>query len=88
MDDPKATDEFVMSTIAAACDFERDRLTADSDLLEIGVDSLGITTLIAHAEATYACDFTIEQTAKLFRATTVREVIALVDAARGKSLVS
>ncbi len=75
--------EFVLSTLSTAFNLERDELSLKTQLLDLGIDSMNMTALVAHIEAEYACEFSAEQMLELFRATNIQELVEKIsDAVR------
>jgi acyl carrier protein len=72
--------EFVLSTLSTAFNFERSELSLNTQLLDIGIDSMSMTALVAHIEAEYGCEFSADQILELFRVTDIQGLIAKVSA--------
>jgi acyl carrier protein len=73
-----ALDEFVLETLAMACNAERSLLTLETGLDEIGLDSLSLTAVVAQIEAVYGCRFESEDVVELFQAAAVRDVVLMI----------
>lgn len=69
----------VTEAIANACNFDPKEITGQTSLLELGLDSLSLTALVAQIEAVYECVLTPDEVLELFGAMRVSDVIAFVD---------
>jgi acyl carrier protein len=77
-------DDFVFGTIAGACNCDRNDITLDTDVADLGMDSLSLTTVAAHVEASYGCQFTDDQAQALLQRTRVRDIVEIVREAVGE----
>jgi acyl carrier protein len=72
---PESIENFVTSTISELVHRPQDEVVPETSLLDLGVDSLTITTLVAFIEAKYGPTLSAEQVTALFSATRVDEVL-------------
>lgn len=70
--------EFVMSLIASACNLPRAEIALDTNLQELGIDSLMIPAIVAQVEADYRCELTHEQALGFLQAAIVSDMVVLV----------
>lgn len=82
MSESPPVEEFVVAAVAAACNLEKAVVTLDTDVLEVGLDSLHLLTLVGQVESTYGCTVTPEQVVGFFDAPCVRDVVRLVERIR------
>lgn len=87
MSESPSVEEFVVSAIAAACNLEKAAVTLDTDVLDVGLDSLHLLTLVGQVESTYGCEVTPEQMVGFFDAPCVRDVVRLVECIRAGRLI-
>ncbi len=77
MPDGPALQELVVNLLATACSVQVARVTPETTLEELGIDSLGLTTLAAHLGALYGHDWGQDQLVRLFSADSVGDIIEL-----------
>jgi acyl carrier protein len=75
---PPSIPEFVVATISAACGVEPATVGPDTNLDELGLDSLGVAALAAHIEAAYGCVIGPIQLSELIAALVVGDLVAIV----------
>jgi acyl carrier protein len=73
-----AIDEVVIETLAKTCSLSPSEIGPDTDIAALGIDSMGLSVLAAHIEATFGMAFSEEQLLRLYRAASVRELASLV----------
>ena len=71
-------EEFVISTIVEFAHCRRDDVVRETSLVDLGVDSLVVATLVTFVEAEYGCAFTSAQRTSLYSATRVDDVLLAV----------
>jgi acyl carrier protein len=76
---------FTISTIAELVRCRADDVVRHGLLVDLGVDSLAISTLATFVEAEYGCAFTPAQLTTLYSATRVDEVLLAVRQATGRA---
>lgn len=67
----------VTSRVAAMCRRDPASLQPETTLQELGLDSLGLTLIAAEIEDVLSCLLSQEQLLRLFRATSLRDVVAI-----------
>jgi acyl carrier protein len=75
---PDSIEQFVMSTLAELAHRSRDEVARHTSLLDLGVDSLMISTLVAFIEAEYGRGLTLEQVVALYQAASVQDVLLAI----------
>jgi acyl carrier protein len=70
--------EFLMTTLAAAANVERRTISEETSMLDLGIDSLTLASLVAQVEMRYGCEVPLERVYELFDAPLVRDVVAIV----------
>ncbi len=78
MDKPESLEEFLIATIAETCSFERSALTLETSLVDIGIDSLNMTAVLARIELVYDCQLKEEQVIEVLQADRIADVVQLV----------
>ena len=73
--------ELVMDTLGAACSVDRAAIGLETTLLDLGLDSMAITAIVAQAEAACDCELTPDQIVGLFDAIQVKDLIAQISSA-------
>lgn len=74
----ESIDQFVIQTVAAICEMEESQVTLDASLSELALDSLRITALAAHIQATHHCEVNAEDLLQLLEAPRVADVVTIV----------
>jgi acyl carrier protein len=74
-------EEWVLATVAELCQQDRQNVTADTNVLDLGLDSLGLSVLMAQVETNCHCEFNEIHVAQLFEARSLRDLIAVVRSA-------
>ncbi len=74
----ETVDDFVMTTIAETCNFDRSAIDRRSSVAEIGMDSLRLTAFVAHVEAAFDCELSADQIVTLFEAPHVQDIVTLI----------
>lgn len=67
----------VLSMIAAACNRDPRNIGPDADVIELGLDSLNLTTLVGELEYRYGRDFNEDQLMQFYSAQLVRDIVVL-----------
>ena len=70
--------DFLRDVIATACNCEVSRISRETELDTVGLDSLSIASIAAHFCSRYQCDMTEENMLDLFRARTVAELLTVL----------
>lgn len=65
----------IIRAIAQGCNLDLHRVDRESDVAELGLDSLNMMTIIADLEETYRVQFDAEAVLALFQARNVAEFI-------------
>jgi acyl carrier protein len=78
LESTESIDQFVIKTIAAICQMEDSQITLVAPLSEFALNSLDITVLAVHIQATYDCIVTAEDMIGLLEAPRVADVVAIV----------
>jgi acyl carrier protein len=68
--------KLVLETIAIVKNLEPQQVTMDSNLAALGLDSLGLFTVIGHIEAALGIEFEVDDTMTALAATTAAELAA------------
>jgi acyl carrier protein len=68
----------VVDAFCSACACERSQLTPATPLLDLGLDSLNLSTVLAQVDATYALDLSDQELFELLRSDTVGDLIQRV----------
>lgn len=75
---------WLSATIARACQIERSRVAASSGLLELGLDSLTLVSVLTQVEAAHGLELSPDETLALLEAADVRSLaarlLAIIDA--------
>ncbi len=71
-------EDVVLETLARTCNVTPSEIQPDTDIAALGIDSMGLTVLAAHIEATFGLAFSEEQLLRLYQAASVRDVASLV----------
>jgi acyl carrier protein len=71
-------DGFVCSVIASACNVELTEVTSSTNLLDIGMDSLNLVSIIAQIQIYSGVEFTSDQVVALFDASLVADLVILL----------
>ena len=71
-------DDSIIATIAAACNLEAATITLDTNLADLGMDSMGLYALVASIEATHDCELTSRQIVDLMLAPLIEDVVTIV----------
>jgi acyl carrier protein len=74
-----AVSDFLIATIARACNLEPSSLSPDMDILELGVDSVSFASMLAQIEANFECEFTPEQVGTLLEVPVIRDMTACIE---------
>jgi acyl carrier protein len=80
--------EFILATIAKACNLERAVVTCQTSMQDLGMDSLSFFSIINHIGMVYGIDLVPDEITDLFRAASVGELVAFFEnaiAASGQS---
>ena len=70
--------EFVLTTLAAAANVERRALSEDTNVLDLGIDSLTLAAVVAQIEIQYGCEIPVDQLYLLIDAPLVRDLLTIV----------
>lgn len=70
-------EEFVISTVALACNRNPATVAASADLQQLGIDSMAIVTFISYLEAEYQCELSDAQLSAAIRSETVAQLIGI-----------
>jgi len=68
-------EQVVVSTIAGACNLDAESISLDAHLLDLGVDSLVLTSMAHQLAVEYRVSFNHEQILDLFEANSLRDLI-------------
>lgn len=71
-------ERFVINTISQACNCESMALTPEMDIADLGIDSLILTTVAAHVEATYDCELTELDMQRLLESRIINDIVEVV----------
>lgn len=74
-------DEWILATVAQLCEQDLRDVTADTNVLDLGLDSLGLNVLMAQVETHWKCEFSEIHVTRLFEALSLRDLIAVVRSA-------
>ena len=74
----ESIDAFVTSTMAELAHCRQDDVVRGTSLVDLGVDSLAMATLVAFIEAEYGCIFVPTQLRALYSASRVDELLLAV----------
>ncbi len=74
-------DEWILATVAEMCQQDPRNVTEDTTVLDIGLDSLALSMLLAQVETNWKCELTETDMARLFEALSLRDLIAVVRSA-------
>ncbi len=66
------------STIALACQCDQARLTDDTRLIDIGLDSVGLVSVVTQMEAACGHELGEEELVAVFKAERIRDITALM----------
>jgi acyl carrier protein len=78
-------DQAVVDTLAQACELSRSEVSIQTSLLELGLDSLGLTVVIAQLQTRYCFEVEPDELAELLGAAVVADIAALVKRKIGRS---
>ncbi len=71
-------DGFVCSAIASACNVEPTEVTSSTNLLDVGMDSLNLVSIIAQIQIHFGVEFSSDQVVALFDASMVADLVILL----------
>ncbi len=71
--------DLVFTAVAEACNFDRADITAESNLVDLGIDSLNMAVIVARVELARGCHFLDEDIIQLLHAEVMGEFVRLVD---------
>jgi acyl carrier protein len=71
-------ERFMLELIAATCRFEPSPEMLQVSLLELGIDSLSLSTILAHVEAAFDREVTPELTLRMLQGPRVLDLIEVV----------
>jgi acyl carrier protein len=80
--------EFVTQAICTACNAEPQKVTSETTLDELMLDSLAIVSFVGLVEARYGCDFTERRIERLFLARNLGEIVSIVSEVTAESLAA
>jgi acyl carrier protein len=81
-------DEIVVSAIAVACNIERSAIAVDANMLELGIDSITMTAIVAQVQASYDVQLETDDVVELLNAPRVADVLSLMKKALERSGVN
>jgi acyl carrier protein len=74
--------DFVFQMIGRACNIDSAALQLETDVLNIGVDSLSLMFIASSVEVMTGVELSAEDMEELFKARQISEIVALVDRVR------
>jgi len=80
-----ALQSLVISTIASACNTDYESVSLDANVLDLGIDSLVLVSIVNQIAADYRVALTSEQTLELFEAELLRDLISRIHSILAKS---
>lgn len=76
MSPPVPLEEFVLNAIRSACGTDAHAVSLDTPVLDLGLDSLKMISVIRAVEATFGTRFTVEDVIGFFMAERVSDMLA------------
>ena len=71
-------DDAVLTAVAEACERDRSGISSQTSLLQLGLDSLALTVVVAQLQVRYRFEAQPDELADLFGARAVADIAALV----------
>ena len=71
-------EKFMLELIATTCRREPSPEMLHASLLDLGIDSLSLSTILAHVEAAFDCEVTPELTLRMLQGPLVLDLIGVV----------
>jgi acyl carrier protein len=81
MEAPSSLCVLLQNSIARSCNLDPAAVTADTDVLDIGLDSVSLMSILTHVEATYDFKMTPEYLGQIMEVATVRELAQIMECA-------
>ncbi len=72
-------EEVVVASVARACNQEDAAISLQSNLVDVGLDSLALQAVISEMETLWRCEFTPDELMIAFDARNVGDIVRLVD---------
>jgi acyl carrier protein len=77
--DPVALETLVVDTLATTCQRDRNTITLHTNLIDLGIDSLTLTTVAAIVESHYEGEITQGEFLLLIQCDTVSDMVAVLN---------
>ena len=79
MDLTTAVQTLVLEALQSGYELDRDSITLETDLGDIGFDSLGLTAVVARAESEYGVEFTSEHILRMYQSMLVADLVNAIE---------
>ncbi len=79
MDLTAAVQTLVLEALQSGYELERDSIGPDTDLGDIGFDSLGLTAVVARAESKYDVEFSPEHILEMYQSMLVVDLVRAIE---------
>jgi acyl carrier protein len=73
------TDQLIRAAIAASCELPTESLPDDASILDLGLDSMRLLSILSQVGSACGVDIAGEDTVELFNAGSVGELICLIE---------
>jgi acyl carrier protein len=79
MDLTAAVQTLVLEALQSGYELDRDSIALDTDLGDIGFDSLGLTAVVARAESEYGVEFSSEHILEMYQSMRVADLVRAIE---------
>lgn len=80
--------DWVTSVVASMSGLSADQVDGAMSLFDLGIDSIGLYAVIGQAQAAFGFQLSEEETIRAFRASTVRDLVTLVELGQGRGVAA